>query len=135
MKKIFKILALLSLALTLLAGDSEVGEVLDFTQLGIIPEMIDAGVPCYPDSAYKERVSGAVLVDVIIDEDGKVISAEVAEAQPEGVFDEVALEAALECTFKPMTFEGRAVKVSYRIPFVFGRDQYHLRRCSRAKKR
>ncbi|MCK5833001.1 energy transducer TonB [bacterium] len=108
--------------------------VYDYLQIGHVPVMVDSGKPCYPDSAFKKRVDGVVLVDIIIDEAGKVISAEVSESLPEDIFDAVALDAAFECTFEPMAFDGHPIKVKYRIPFLFGRGQYNLKRCSKVKK-
>ncbi len=131
-KTIFILLAISMASCVALAEDS--CDVFDYLQIGQIPQMIVSAKPCYPDSAYKERVEGAVLVDIIIGEDGKVISAKVADSEPPEIFDNVALEAALNCVFSPIIYEGKPVKVAYRIPFVFGRDRYDLKRCSKVKK-
>jgi len=135
--KIFGIIASVVIALSVSAFAEGEGteRIYDYLKIGQIPEMVDTGRPCYPDSAYKARCEGAVLVDVVIDEEGKVVDAKVAEAQPEGVFDAVALDAALRCRFEPIKIDGKAVKVRYRIPYIFDRGQYNLKRCSKIKKK
>jgi len=121
--------------ISLFAVDETTDVIYDYFQVGQIPAMIDTGAVCYPDSAFKERCEGAVLVDVVIDVDGKVIDAVVAEAEPKGVFDAIALDAALNSRFEPIEFEGEPIKVRYRIPYLFDRSQYNLKRCSKVKKK
>jgi len=73
--------------------------------------------PSYPEEARKARISGSVLVQVLISEEGQVISAEIKEGPEE--LREAALEAAKQWTFNPTIFEGRAVKVQGILTFNF----------------
>jgi len=73
--------------------------------------------PSYPKEARKARITGSVLVQVLISEEGQVISAEIREGPEE--LREAALEAAKQWTFKPTIFEGRTVKVQGILTFNF----------------
>ena len=73
--------------------------------------------PGYPDTARKMRASGMVTVDVVIDEEGKVISAK-ASAGPT-ILREAAVTAALRARFSPTTLSGQPVKVSGVINYKF----------------
>lgn len=66
--------------------------------------------PKYPQAARKDKASGIVSVKVIIDTDGKVVSAEGFEGNPK-LFD-AAIEAAKKAKFKPTKLSGKLVKVS-----------------------
>jgi len=102
-----------------------------YTELSVLPTLIDTGKACYPDSAYKADVEGAVIVAVIIGKDGSVEKAEVKDCRPKGVFDKVALEAAMKCRFEPILIDGEPVRVSYQIPYVFRKNYYWITRCKK----
>src|SRR5215204_2123269 len=73
--------------------------------------------PAYPQSAKDARVSGTVAVAVVIDESGRVESAE-AVSGPELLRD-AAVEAAREARFSPTRLSGEPVKVSGTITYNF----------------
>ncbi len=73
--------------------------------------------PGYPDTARKMRMSGVVTVDVVIDEDGKVISAQ-ANSGPTSL-RESAVQAALRARFTPTKLSGQPVKVAGVINYKF----------------
>lgn len=76
--------------------------------------------PKYPEAARESRASGEVIVKVVVDEQGKVISA-MAYKGPT-VFREAATKAAWNARFSQTRQMGRAVKITgilvYR--FVYG---------------
>ena len=73
--------------------------------------------PTYPETARRMRVSGIVEVEVIVDENGKVISAQ-ALSGPSALRD-VAVQAALRARFTPTKLSGQPVKISGRINYSF----------------
>jgi TonB family protein len=73
--------------------------------------------PTYPDSARRMRVAGVVTVEVVVDETGKVISAQ-ATSGPAALRD-VAVQAALKARFSPTKLSGQPVKVSGVINYKF----------------
>jgi len=73
--------------------------------------------PSYPEIARRMRQAGKVEVEVIVDENGKVISAR-ATAGP-SMLREVAVEAALRARFTATKLSGQPVKISGRIDYNF----------------
>ncbi|MGH9819144.1 MAG: energy transducer TonB, partial [Pyrinomonadaceae bacterium] len=92
-----------------------------------VPKMISGGVlngkaislpkPPYPPAARAVRASGAVSVQVVIDESGHVISASAASGHP--LLRGAAVEAARGARFSPTLLSGQAVKVSGIITYNF----------------
>ena len=73
--------------------------------------------PVYPDNARRTRVEGAVDVEVVIDENGKVLSAKVISGP--SVLRESAVQAALQAKFTPTKLSGQPVKVTGKIIYNF----------------
>jgi len=82
---------------------------------------VNLPAPIYPEAAKRMRVAGVVTVQVIVDEIGKVISAE-ATSGPVGLRD-VAVQAALRARFSPTKLSGQPVKVSGLINYKFSLSQ------------
>ena len=73
--------------------------------------------PSYPEAAKRMRQQGVVAVDVVLDETGKVISAN-ASSGPASLRD-AAVQAALKARFSPTKLSGQPVKVSGVINYKF----------------
>ncbi|CAN5627810.1 hypothetical protein BH20ACI4_BH20ACI4_31430 [soil metagenome] len=73
--------------------------------------------PAYPIEARNERASGAVNVQVVIDESGNVISAKAVSGHE--LLREASEQAALGAKFSPTILEGVPVKVSGVIVYNF----------------
>src|SRR4030095_7736860 len=82
---------------------------------------ISLPAPSYPDAAKRMRLSGVVSVSVIVDETGKVISAQ-ATSGPTPLRDS-AVQAALRARFSPTKLSGQPVKVSGLINYKFTLSQ------------
>ena len=82
---------------------------------------ISLPAPTYPDTARRMRVAGMVTVEVVVDETGKVISAQ-ATSGPSALRD-VAVQAALKARFSPTKLSGQPVKVSGVINYRFALAQ------------
>lgn len=93
---------------------------LDFFEVDKKPVLIKAVPPVYPDNARKLQIEGKVVVTVIVDETGRVISTTIFKSVPD--LDEAARDAASKCLFYPAYIDGKPVKVKMNIPFDF-----HLR--------
>lgn len=65
--------------------------------------------PSYPENARKQGISGIVLVEVIIDENGNVISAKTTKG--EELLREATEQAALKCKFPATLLDGEPAKV------------------------
>lgn len=76
--------------------------------------------PIYPPAVEnKPRPEGTVKVQVLIDENGKVISAKAAEGAEDVSLRQAAETAALQATFLPTTLMGKPVKVNGVIVYNF----------------
>jgi TonB family protein len=73
--------------------------------------------PLYPDAAKRMRTQGVVSVEVILDETGKVVSAN-ATSGPQ-ILRDAAVQAALRARFSPTKLSGQPVKVSGVINYKF----------------
>jgi len=71
----------------------------------------------YPTAARAARISGHVVVEVIVDEEGDVLSARAISGHP--LLKEAALDAAWDWKFSPVIYQGRAVKVVGAVEFRF----------------
>lgn len=73
--------------------------------------------PNYPEFARRMRTTGQVEVEVVVDENGKVVSAR-ALSGPVSLRD-VAVQAALRARFSPTKLSGQPVKISGLINYNF----------------
>ena len=73
--------------------------------------------PEYPPLASAARVSGTVVVEVTVDEEGKVMSARAVSGHP--LLKDAAVDAARGWMFTPTTLSGVPVKVIGTITFNF----------------
>lgn len=73
--------------------------------------------PTYPPIARAAHVSGTVIVQVVIDEQGNVVAAKAVEGHP--LLQAACVTAAREAKFSPTTLEGEPVRVT-------GVIQYHF---------
>jgi TonB family protein len=73
--------------------------------------------PSYPPLAMAAQVSGAVVVEVLVDEEGNVSSARAVSGHP--LLKDAAVEAAREWKFSPTSLDGKAVRVVGTITFNF----------------
>jgi TonB family protein len=74
--------------------------------------------PRYTEVARRAAVQGAVIIEAIIDEYGRVADARILKGLPLGL-DQEALTAVREWRFQPATLGGRPVKVFYTLTVHF----------------
>ncbi len=65
----------------------------------------------YPARAKAQGITGYVLLSVLISPTGQVEKVKVLEAQPAGVFDDVAAAGVQNWKFEPATYKGEQVRV------------------------
>lgn len=89
----------------------------------IAPERICVGKriafpqPAYPKLARAVRASGTVIVNVVIDEQGKIAKAEAVSGHP--LLRGSAVAAALNARFEPTLLDDKPVKVSGMLTYNF----------------
>ena len=67
--------------------------------------------PIYPRRALSRGIEGYVIVEFTVTPQGTVVSPEVVEAEPEGIFERAAMDAAKKFKYKPRMVDGKAVSV------------------------
>jgi protein TonB len=82
---------------------------------------INLPAPAYPEGAKRMKVQGVVTVEVILDETGKVISAEATSGP--AMLRDAAAQAAKRARFSPTKLSGMPVKVSGVINYKFSLTQ------------
>jgi protein TonB len=76
--------------------------------------------PEYPPLARAARVEGRVVVECVIDTDGRVAQARVVTGRP--LLDDAALQAVRQWRYRPTLLDGVAVAVQMTVTVEF-----HLR--------
>lgn len=74
-------------------------------------------LPPYPPIAKAARVSGAVCIQIVVDETGKVIAAQALSGHP--LLQAASLKAARQTLFSPSLVDGKPVKAVGVITFNF----------------
>ena len=73
--------------------------------------------PAYPPIAKAARASGTVTVQILVDESGRVVSANAVSGHP--LLQQAAVSAARQARFSPTLLSGQPVKVSGVITYNF----------------
>ncbi len=100
--------------------DSDADSLPDPTEEYLVSEMptvLEEVRPAYPKEARDQRLEGAVVMDILIDQNGLVRKAQVVEGLT--LFVNGALEAIKKFKFKPAEVDGRPVAVNIRYTLRF----------------
>ncbi len=93
-------------------------KLLKVSQGVLVSKIISLPKPNYPPIAKQLRLQGAVSIQVLIDESGKVVSAK-ALSGPHQILVNAAESAALQARFSPTLLSNQPVKVSGVITYNF----------------
>lgn len=77
----------------------------------------------YPATALRARQQGEVLLNVLVDADGKVQRVEIARSSGHADLDTAAREAAQRAHFRPVLRDGQAVPAWGVVPIEFRLDR------------
>ncbi|GAA3925097.1 TonB family protein [Litoribacillus peritrichatus] len=77
--------------------------------------------PQYPRRALQRKVTGKLLVEFIVDVEGRVEMDSIVflEAEPKGVFERTVRKSLARWRFNPLVRDGQAVRFKSRQPFNF----------------
>jgi TonB family protein len=81
------------------------------------PVLVHRVEPLYPEEARRNHVSGMVIVQTVIDENGHVTRAEALQGPPE--LAQAAVDAVKQWTWKPGTQAGKPVPVLFNLTVNF----------------
>lgn len=82
------------------------------------PQIVKRVVPAYPDMAMRAGLEGTVWVKILIDKEGKPQRAVVVRSTTD-IFNDAAIEAAMQFVFTPAVMNQGPVKVWVSMPFRF----------------
>ena len=82
------------------------------------PEAISKVTPKYTEAARKAGVQGTVIVEAVIDEQGRVTNVHVLRGLPMGL-DRMAVEAIQQWRFRPAMRGDKPVKVYFTLTAIF----------------
>jgi protein TonB len=83
----------------------------------LISKVISLPQPPYPMMAKQTRTQGPVNIQIVVDEQGKVISAQVVKGHP--MLNPAARDAAMRARFTPTVLNGQPVKIQGVITYNF----------------
>jgi periplasmic protein TonB len=84
-----------------------------------VPQALQKVEPIYPPRARKQGICGKVVLRFLVEPDGRVSRPSIVEANPEGYFEQSALEAICHWRFKPGIYRGKAVATWVVLPVQF----------------
>ena len=85
--------------------------------IGLCGKAISLPKPDYPEEAKKQKVSGPVTIEIVIDEEGDPIWAKAIDGPP--LLHEASLKAACQSRHSPHKISGQAVKANRVITYNF----------------
>lgn len=91
----------------------------EFVTVEVMPELIKAAKPDYPEKAKQKNLEGTVYVQALVDDEGKVRKVKVKKSSGYKILDDAALKSAQSALYKPAIQDGKpvAVWVTYSITF------------------
>ncbi|MGH8631422.1 MAG: energy transducer TonB [Burkholderiales bacterium] len=89
------------------------------SEVDVPAEAINDVLLRYPPEAYRQQVAGEVKLRVYIDETGFVHKVQLLEAEPSGVFETAAVDAAQQLRYSAALKAGEPVKSIKTIRIVF----------------
>ncbi|HYP16151.1 MAG TPA: TonB family protein [Opitutus sp.] len=94
----------------------------DVRQLDNVPRTRAQVAPAYPAEARAAGITGQVVVDFVVTEEGRVLHARVVESS-HPLFNEPTLRAVSRWRFEPGKKQGRPVRFRMVAPVVFNLDE------------
>lgn len=98
------------LALTAASAEVPASRYYRTSELDVRPGIMTHVEPLYPEAAARRFLSGKVVIQLDIDENGRVERAQAIRAEPPGYFEASAERAFRAARFTPGMKGGRAVK-------------------------
>jgi D-alanyl-D-alanine endopeptidase (penicillin-binding protein 7) len=87
------------------------------------PVVVQQTPPVYPEDARKRGAEGMVVVNSVVDEQGRVKDLEVERSSGHPDLDQSALDAVATWRFQPATLDGEPVAVFYTLTINFKVDK------------
>lgn len=91
---------------------------------GVRLEYADASAPAYPRDAIRRQLEGTVMLQVLVDVDGRPLDVSVHRSSGHRILDQEAVRHVLRnWTFRPAMQDGHAVQAIGLVPIDFALDR------------
>lgn len=95
-----------------------IGKIFNLDELERHPQPVLQAAPTYPISMRREGVSATVIVQFVVDVDGRVLEP-VAVESTHSAFNDAAIAGVARWKFRPGMRGGRKVNVRMQVPIIF----------------
>ena len=85
------------------------------------PVLVHRVAPHYPEDARKARAMGIVIVEALVDRQGRIVDVEILKNMPFGM-GQAAVDAVRQWQFRPATMNGEPVDVIFNLTVNFKLD-------------
>ena len=96
----------------------KIGRIFNLEDLDRAPQPVLQPAPAYPHAMKREGIQATVLIEFVVDTDGRVLAPAVVETSHHS-FDDAALVGVGRWKFRPGVRGGKKVNVRMRVPIVF----------------
>jgi TonB family protein len=87
------------------------------------PKVVRMYPPRYPHNAVLKGIEGRVLLRFILDKEGNILDPQVVRAEPEGIFEQAALDTLKKYRIRPAMKDGKFVNTAINLPISFDIDE------------
>ncbi len=94
-------------------------KIFELSEVDKEPQLLYQAQPQYPPRAYRERISGTVVVGLVCDTDGSVTSARVVQSSGNRELDDAAVKSVLQYKFTPGIKDGQPVRTKFKVSVAF----------------
>jgi TonB family protein len=101
------------------ATDSDRGKISTGMEVDTPARILRPVPPQYPYDAKENYIEGRVIVQFVVDTEGKVQEPEILEANPGGYFEASSLDAIMQYEFAPAIKDGIPVNSLVTLPIVY----------------
>ncbi len=82
------------------------------------PELIKKVNPFYPEEARKEGIQGVVILEIMTDEEGKVVRVKILKSDS-SILNKAAIDAVRQWKYEPLILKGKPTPVIFTITVSF----------------
>jgi len=97
---------------------SRIGAIFSIAELDRHPEPVVQVAPVFPFNLKRDAIEGRVVVEFVVDAEGRVVGAMTVESTHPG-FEEAAVTGVGRWKFRPGQKNGRPVNTRMRVPILF----------------
>jgi protein TonB len=86
-------------------------QIMSASSVDVKPSLVARPNVNYPEFAKRKNLTGYVVVNLLINEEGRVETSQILESNPPSIFDASALNSVRDWRFSPALYKGAPVKV------------------------